>query len=130
MSAIYANPPIIETLCEFHFEAGEPWDWTVPGLVYARVRHEFPDRAEQRTFQVDLQAGKALPPRVDTVAKMQFLRKDRSALIQVGPNVLVVNHLPPYPNWNGFRELIFNNFDYLYRSYPTEGCHSHRIAVH
>jgi len=43
------------------------------------------------------------------VAKMQFLRNDESALIQIGPDLLAVNHLRPYPSWKTFKTIILEN---------------------
>jgi uncharacterized protein (TIGR04255 family) len=37
---------------------------------------------------------------------MQFLRSDERALLQVGPDLLTVNHLKPYPSWTAFKEMI------------------------
>ena len=111
MSRVYKNPPLIEAICAFQFEPGQAWDWTVPGLFYARIRDEFPERAEQQMMQVGFGAGQSVSPPTMSVSRVQFLRKDRTALIQVGPNVLTVNHLSPYPTWEQFREIIFRNLD-------------------
>jgi uncharacterized protein (TIGR04255 family) len=114
MSVIFENPPLIEVMCEFRFNAGLPWDWTVPGLVYSRVRHDFPDKHEQPAFELELPAGVLSPP-INNVSRVQFLRKDRSALLQVGPNLLTVNHLRPYPTWQRFRALIAEQLE-VYRN--------------
>lgn len=37
---------------------------------------------------------------------MQFLRDDERALIQVGPDLLTVNHLKPYPKWGAYQAMI------------------------
>lgn len=37
MSPQYPNPPLIEAVCEFRFQADPGWDATVPGRLY-RVR--------------------------------------------------------------------------------------------
>jgi len=50
MGRKYANPSIVEAVCEFRLSPDTPWDLTVPGLVYEKVRSEFPHR-EQRLFQ-------------------------------------------------------------------------------
>lgn len=34
----YGNPPIVEVVAEFRFIPSEPWDLTVPGLVYDHLR--------------------------------------------------------------------------------------------
>lgn len=113
MHPVYANPPLIEAICDFQFEPGQTWDWAIPGLYYTHVRDEFPDRAQQQTLHMELEAkpSQQMPTPVLSLPRIQFLRKDRSALVQVGPNVLTVNHLAPYPTWEPFREMIFRHFD-------------------
>jgi uncharacterized protein (TIGR04255 family) len=108
MSRIYENPPIIEAICEFRFEPSQPWDWTVPGLVYAEIKNDFPEKREERTVPLQVHPGPqevtySLSP---ALAKMQFLRKDESAMIQVGPDLLAVNQFKPYPQWDATKEPI------------------------
>jgi uncharacterized protein (TIGR04255 family) len=38
--------------------------------------------------------------------RMQFMREDERALIQVGPDLLAVNHLKPYSDWATFKPMI------------------------
>jgi uncharacterized protein (TIGR04255 family) len=33
----YPNPPLIEAICEFRFNPGQTWVWTVPGLIYNEI---------------------------------------------------------------------------------------------
>jgi uncharacterized protein (TIGR04255 family) len=60
-------------------------------------------------LEVQLQAEKAeVSQRIKGgIARMQFLKEDESALIQVGPDILVVNQLRPYPEWPVIKDLIF-----------------------
>jgi len=112
MGKKYRNPPIIEALCEFRFEPGPPWDLAIPGLVYEKVRDDFPKRRQARAFETSISAGpKGVEQEVRTLYRMQFLREDEKALIQVGPNLLAVNHLKPYPTWQEFLPLIQKGFD-------------------
>jgi uncharacterized protein (TIGR04255 family) len=46
---------------------------------------------------------------------MQFLREDGSAMVQIGPDLLAINVLPPYPGWENFQALISRQFD-IYNS--------------
>ena len=111
MGRKYKNPPIIEALCEFQFEPGLPWDLAIPGLVYQKVQNEFPKRRQAKQVEVGLRAGtEGVEQQVRTTDRMQFLREDEKALIQVGPNLLAVNHLKPYPSWEGFLPLIQRGF--------------------
>ena len=108
MSRVYENPPIVEAVCEFRFQPSQTWDWTIPGLVYDKVKHQFPQKRQQAAVQVELRAeeekfAQSVRP---GVVRMQFVREDGRALIQVGPNLLSVNHLKPYPKWGVFKHMI------------------------
>ena len=107
MSIILRKDPIVEAVCDFHFES-EKWDWTVPGLIYKRIKDDFPQSQEQPHVQFEVQqtpsgvtanAGSSL-------GRMQFWRADRTALVQVGPNHLSINQLRPYIGWPQFKAMI------------------------
>lgn len=113
MSVVYANPPLVEALCQFQFEPSKPWDFTVPGLLYARVGDEFPDTQDQPSLQFDLQFDQPAIPQVSAnTGAMQFFRRDRTALLQLRPDVLIINQLPKYPRWEMFRDLILRSLDH------------------
>jgi uncharacterized protein (TIGR04255 family) len=38
--------------------------------------------------------------------RVQFLRSDRTAMVQLAAHLLVVNQLPPYHSWQAFKGLI------------------------
>ena len=110
MGRLYENPPVVEAICEFRFEPSQPWDWTIPGLVYDKVKSEFPRKRQRNVVEVEMQAEQHhVAQRVKGgVAQMQFLRDDERALIQVGPDLLTVNHLKPYPKWSIYQAMIVN----------------------
>jgi uncharacterized protein (TIGR04255 family) len=109
MSRVYRKPPIIEALCEFQF-VEEGWDWTIPGLIYQELKDRFPQKRQAQVVEFEVQAE--LPQFSQRMkggpGRMQFLRADESALVQIGPNLLAVNHLPPYPHWSEFKVLVFD----------------------
>ncbi len=111
MSNQYENPPLVEALCEFHFTAQAPWDLTIPGMIYERVKAEFPEKRQQIGVRFQLRpTERGVEPRIEPEPpRVQFWRKDGRALIQVAPNLLVVNHLRPYPTWARFKEMIMAN---------------------
>ncbi|MCX7707649.1 MAG: TIGR04255 family protein [Anaerolineae bacterium] len=103
----YSNPPIVEVVVEFRFVPSEPWDLTVPGLVYDRVRTRFPQKRLLKVLEGETAAeASQLRQEFRLTDRMQFLREDEKAFVQVGPDLLAVNHLAPYPTWEGFRPLI------------------------
>lgn len=108
----YKKSPIIEAICEFQFEENSPWDLTIPGLVYEKVRRTFPKRRQATRVSLGKSASaEELGPQFGTTSLMQFFRADEKAIIQVGPNLLSINILKPYPSWEKFLPLIKKGFN-------------------
>lgn len=103
----YKKPPIVEAVCEIQFEESSSWDLAIPGLVYEKVRNTFPIRRQAARVTVNItNTSGEIGPQFGTVQFMQFLRQDEKALIQVGPQIISVNVLKPYPSWQRFLPLI------------------------
>lgn len=103
----YANPPLIEAVCEFRFEPGDSWDLAIPGLLYKALSSQFPKRRQVRLLESTIAAKpEGIWQTVSQEERLQCLREDETALVQVGPHLLSVNHLKPYPQWKGFVPLI------------------------
>lgn len=109
----YKNPPIAEAVCEFRFQGSSEWDWTILGLVYQQIKAEFPKKRQEKAFEINIAPveGRIEKGVGDSLSKMQFLREDDSAMVQVGPDLLGVNVLPPYPGWETFESLIQKQFE-------------------
>jgi len=108
MGTKYKYNPIVEALCEFRFEPQEEWDLTIPGLVFEQVREIFPNRRRARTVSVELSPEQA---NVLEVNRVQFVREDETAMVQVGPNLVAVNQLKPYSSWEEFSPLIMRGLE-------------------
>ena len=106
------NPPLLEALCEFRFQPDDPWDWTVPGRFYEKVKDQFPLREEVRgvSIHVDARSGMSTPPTVSP-QRIRFKNSANSAMLQCGPRFLAVNQLQPYSRWEAFRALILEAFE-------------------
>jgi uncharacterized protein (TIGR04255 family) len=107
MGRKYKNPPFVEAVCEFRLTQDTQWDLTVPGLFYERVKHDFPHR-EQRVIQ---EFGVTLDPEglqqaIRATERVMMFAPDRKMLVQLGPRLLVINALKPYPTWQGFKPRI------------------------
>lgn len=112
MAEIYLKAPIVEALCEFQFEPGQPWDMTIPGRFYEKIRENFPMREEKTNIEIGISPkGAGVEQEVKGTKVMQFFREDKTALVQVGPNLLAINQLSPYPTWKEFRSLILGKLD-------------------
>ncbi len=113
MSKKYENQPITEALCEFQFIPGQPWDMTIPGLIYGEIKSEFPDKKQQINvgFQSKpLEKGDEHKIGRPVLPILQCFKKNKTALIQVAENLLAVNQLEPYPGWESFKKMILENF--------------------
>ncbi len=111
---------MVEAVCEFHFESSQIWDWAIPGLVYALVKTEFPLRQQQEMVQFHASSN-AAPSVQQGIARLQFLRQDKSALLQIGPDNLVINQLRPYVDWDNFKALIERSLDHYWQAAKPQG---------
>lgn len=87
----------MEALCELFF-VGSSYDVTVPGRFYERIKQTFPGKQEHHIFQTQLlntPSGPSLDARA-VLPRMQFRNFDKNRLVQLGPDLLVVNQLAPY----------------------------------
>jgi len=116
MGKKYKNPPLVEALCEFQFISSQPWDITIPGLVYERIKDKFPKKEQQLGIGIQLQpTDRGVEHRIEPVPpRIQFRKEDGTALIQIAPDLLVVNQLKPYPTWKNFKSMILEDFN-IYR---------------
>ena len=109
----YRKPPVVEALCEMYFEGSE-WDDTLIGQFYERVKKEFPKKRQQEIQEAQVRfstVGEAaagvrrLPPR------MQFVTEAGDRMIQLGPDLLVVNQLRPYASFEDWERTLYNALD-------------------
>lgn len=111
MAKKYANPPLIEAVCEFRLTSDTAWDLTIPGLMYEKVEKEFPNKEQRLIQEVEIiQSPQGMQQQTRTVERVLFLTSDRKIFIQAGPHLLAVNCLKPYPTWNGFKPRIESAF--------------------
>jgi uncharacterized protein (TIGR04255 family) len=107
--------PLVETVCEFRFRTQGTWDITIPGLFYGQVKDDFPERETINEFNFQVSIGdKSLgnvPQFFAPTQRLKLQRPDKSAVIQIGSDLLVINHLQPYECWETFRHLILDMFD-------------------
>jgi len=115
------SPPVVEALCEFRFIPSERWDWTLPGRLYDKIRTDFPERAQVNalSMHIEVSSGESPNQKISTAPeRIQFKKSDGSSMVQMGPHLLVVNQLPPYPHWEGFRTVILNIMGEFIQLYP------------
>lgn len=128
VSRQYKNSPISEAVCEFQFGQDSPWDLTVPGLVYEKVRTTFPKRSQIARVTMSIAANEEeIGPQFGALPIIRFTREDEKAHIQVAPHLLSVHHLKPYSSWQQFLPLIKDSFE-AYREVASPKS-IHRIGL-
>ncbi|MBN1316582.1 MAG: TIGR04255 family protein [Anaerolineales bacterium] len=117
MGREYRNPPVIEALCEIQFDPSSSWDVTIFGHYYDQIKAEFSQKRQipQVEMALDKRPGGMRGEIRDAGMRMQFVRPDSSAMIQLAPHLLVVNQLSPYQSWDVFKELILARLADYYR---------------
>jgi uncharacterized protein (TIGR04255 family) len=112
MNRKYSNPPIAEVFCEFRFIPSKPWDSNIPEILYKKIKKDFPERQQKTTFDIRFESKNGgIEHKAIMVPRMLFGRSDKTAVIQIAADLLLINHLKPYPTWEGFKPLIFNNLE-------------------
>lgn len=107
MPTIYAKPPILEALCEIRLDSGQTWDLAIPGLLYSEVKHIFPQRQQRGdTLEVEFDPATKTLVQKPASTRAHFLSDDGRMLMQVGTDLLVINHLAPYSSWVKLKEKI------------------------
>ena len=109
MSLILRKDPIIEAVCEFQLDAPD-WDWTVPGVVWKRIKEEFPEKREAPhiNFSIEERPDGVHPSAQTVMNRMQFWSRDEKQLMQVGPQHFSVHQFKPYTGWPIFKAHIEN----------------------
>jgi uncharacterized protein (TIGR04255 family) len=123
--------PLVETVCEFRFRTQGTWDITIPGLFYSQVKDDFSERETINELSFQVSIGDKTPGNVPQVfpptQRLKLQRPDKSAVIQIGSDLLAINHLQPYKCWETFHDLILNMFD-KYTELCGE-CEIERVAL-
>ncbi len=114
----YPRAPVIEVVCEFAFEPSGPWgEATIDGL-YESFKEEFPNRLGTDSSALDERSFARRASGKDAT-NWDFVRRDNTAALTVGPAVFRVDHFTPYPGWQAFSSTILRLLDkYLATAQP------------
>ncbi len=108
----YPNPPLLEAVCEFRFTEDTKWDLTIPGLLFDKIKDEFPNKEQRIVQEVDIiQEPQGMRQQLKSTERVLFLTADRRLFVQLGTRLLSINCLNPYPSWEGFKPRIIHAFE-------------------
>jgi uncharacterized protein (TIGR04255 family) len=118
----YGNPPLIEAVCEFRVLPDSPWDLTVHGLIYEKIKESFPYKEQRLIQEFEMNQGpKGIEQQVRVSERSVFLTDDKTMFVQIGPHLLAINCLKPYPRWERFKPRVEEAFNALTSSTEVKG---------
>jgi uncharacterized protein (TIGR04255 family) len=105
----YPNPQIVEALCELHYESKQPWKATIPGELFKRLQHSYPELEPITEHGVIVTIGPdGIPSQELTSPRIRFKLKHGSLpfLIMISEQTVSLNVLSPYPGWPDFKSEL------------------------
>jgi len=122
MAGKYVNPPIIEVICEFRLLPDSPWDLTIHGLIYEKIKKTFPHKEQRLVQEIGINQGpKGIEQEMRVSERSFFFTHDKTIFVQTGQHLLAINCLRPYPHWEGFKPKIVEAFQALTESIDVKG---------
>lgn len=111
MSNTYNNPIILELLAEIHFPAGslspDKFFSIVPSL-----KEQGLSRVELANLsQLSISPGQPVSAQSMSVPRVKCWDSANQKLVQLGPDLMVVNLIGKYPGWKAFQDLFGTAID-------------------
>jgi len=104
---------VIEALCEIFF-VGSEWNSTIPGLLLKKIEKNYPQTNELQ----QVQANVTLSPTSQGAqfqsigVRTQFINQDKSRMIQLEQELVVINQLKPYIKFKDWCPEIYSIVNY------------------
>lgn len=104
----YQNPPIKEVICAFKFNKSSQWDPTIPGIIFAKIKEEFPIREKGQHIETELIFGneESVQPKVKLSERAVLKSPNHPIMVQISEHNLILNHITPYTSWENFLKYI------------------------
>jgi uncharacterized protein (TIGR04255 family) len=105
MGKRYVNPPIIEAVCEIRFTPDQKWDFTIAGLLFEKVKNEFPSKGQAALGAINR-------PLAELAV---FSSEETKTSIRVGSQLpmLSIMKQKPYSSWIEFKPRIEKAYNEL-----------------
>lgn len=121
----FANPTVVEALCELHFELPEnkPWDPSWYGALFKNAGEDYPKMEPNEIVEVGVGIGPDgfVQGLRRTGLRTVYPHKERKQLFQLSETTFTVNELPPYPTWAVFVQDIYRGWDLLAKTVGPSG---------
>ena len=104
----YRQAPLQSVTAEFRFRPGEPWDMTIPGLLYERLRAVYPQKRHGRRVELQTRVvdGQIVPLVRDQMGELQFLAPDGHSGLKLDVDQMAYQRAGLYQGWQRLRREI------------------------
>jgi uncharacterized protein (TIGR04255 family) len=107
-----AKPPLIESVCELRVDPNLPWDLTIPGRLFEKLKSVFPEKRQTLGLELKLgPQGIAEEPDYRQIDNLQFLSQDGKNVVQIREHLLSVSRLAPYEAWEKYKPSVLDVFE-------------------
>ncbi len=98
----------MEVVCEIRFTPETEWKPILPGLLFPKVKADFPTTKEDRSsgIQITPREEGGVTSKITTEIFTVFYAEDEKTLFRMGPRILSIHRLKPYPTWQEFKPKI------------------------
>lgn len=109
----YQSPPVAEALARFAWTEPLAWNVTTPGLLFERVRKQYPAAPDARAvMEAEMNPQGAGPASAGFEFRtgpqqMVFKNEAEDRLLIIGPHDMSVHGLPPYEGWESLEQRMF-----------------------
>ena len=103
----YPRSTISEALCEIHFLSNEKYNQKKIDELKNILKDSYPDVNEEpiKYYHAVIEENR-LSVKEETTQRTIFKHRERNHLLQIFPNMLTINEIGQYPNWDVFIDDI------------------------
>lgn len=104
---IYKNPPVREVNCEIRFDRLKNWDATIPGLMFEKLKSDFPKKEQVQNIEAEIGPGPdGFRHNLRLLESLLIKTENENASVNISPYRLLITHFNPYTSWEHFLQFI------------------------
>jgi uncharacterized protein (TIGR04255 family) len=108
----YPNPPIVEVICQVNFAQPVPWSAATPGLLYGRIREEYPAEPKAQTsIEATFDQGDGDVQVARGIQRFVYSNEEQNRRLVANETCLSVNALRPYETWDSLSQRFRSALD-------------------
>ncbi len=116
----YPNPPIAEVICQVAFAKPVSWSAATPGLLYGRIREEYPAEPKaQSAIEATFDQNDGDVQVMRGSQRFIFSNGEQNRRLVANESCVSVNALPPYENWDSLQRRFRSALD-IYKDEVAE----------